>query len=168
MKTLQQHIQEKLIINKDTKLPKPDELVDWAIENNTEIIQTSHKYGDVRAFKSTENFLNCLDDLGIEYEEVKNKKYSMTDFKWYELKHPVYSPLHKISLKFIRIGKPVQNNNSIIIRIGNAVGAMFSTTWLLLQSIFGGGSNTVGISNQDDKILRYVLEELVKHTGYEY
>ena len=133
MKSLHQHITEKLMINKNYKISTED-LVEQAINNNVEILEN-----DIIVFSDIKSFLSCLDELGIEYTTDENKKYDSGDILWIEFKHEFkYSSLPTsatLICKYARIIKPYYDIDGIIIRFGT----ISKSTWAIMQGLLAGG-----------------------------
>ena len=133
MKSLHQHIEERLIINKNYKATTED-LVEQAIDNNVETVEN-----DIIMFPDVKSFLSCLDELDIEYTTDENKKYDNGDILWIEFKHEFkYSSLPTsatLMCKYARISKPYYDIDGIIIRFGT----ISKSTWAIMQGLLAGG-----------------------------
>ena len=153
MKSLQQHIEEKLVVNKNYKISTSD-LVDKTINNNVEMLEN-----DIVVFPDIKSFLSCLDELGIEYTTDENKKYDSGDILWIEFKHEFkYSSLPSSSIlicKYARISKPYHDIDGIIIRFG----AVSKSTWTVMQGVQRGGY--IGIKKYAAEQLKNSLITLV-------
>lgn len=140
MKSLHQHITEKLMINKNYKISTED-LVEQAINNNVETVEN-----DIIKFSNIKSFLSCLDELDIAYTTDENKKYDSGDILWIEFKHEFkYSSLptsSTLTCKYARISnpyKPYYDIDGIIIRFG----AVSKSTWTVMQGVLAGGSTGI-------------------------
>ncbi len=153
MKSLHQHIEERLIINKNYKISTED-LVEQAINNNTEIVKNN-----CILFPYEESFLKCLDELGIKYTTDENKKYDNTDTLWVEFKNEFKYSSHSndttLICKYARMGKSYTKNRGIVIRLGS----VNKSTWLIIQGERAEGY--IGMNNHTAEELKNSLITLV-------